>query len=283
MISNTIVPWVLGILVSITLLAITLMIKAWRDMKRSPYFFLRRQAEKQLQSYASTSVVLVLITAVFSLYSFQQPQTDNTLRVAILSNTKPPKAEIIELFAQDTPASTPFLADFLLDNGLNGSVNLLSLDPATDLSLMEVSNERGRGALAVTEIPEQYNRVRHSVELNEDTNLGQIFFSTEVDNNFEAVDPSFIFAEGRYRLYATFSYDGMADGMAWSWVWRHNGQVVDGNNELWNYGTDGPGYIFYNPPTGFRNGEYSLEIWVNGELLTQATAIMNTTAVTAGN
>jgi hypothetical protein len=276
LISNTIVPWVLGILVLLSLLAMTLMIKAWRDMKRSPYFFLRQQAGKQLQSYASTSVVLVLVTAVSSFVLLQQPEPDTTLRVAILSNAKPPKAEIIQLFEQDALVSQNESADeiFFLDTAGNPLVG-------TDTTLSFASE--GRNRLAVTTLPEQYDRVRPSVEPNDDTELGQIFFSTEVDDNFNAIEPGFIFAEGRYRLYATFSYEGMADGMAWSWVWRHNGQVVDGNNELWAYGTDGPGYIFYAPPSGFRNGEYSLEIWVNGELMTQATAIMNSAAVTAGN
>jgi hypothetical protein len=56
------------------------MIKAWRDMKRSPYFFLRRQAEKQLQSYAATSVVLVLVTAVSFPFIPAQPEPDTTPR-----------------------------------------------------------------------------------------------------------------------------------------------------------------------------------------------------------
>jgi hypothetical protein len=272
LISNTIGPWLLGISVSLSLLAVTLMIKAWRDMKRSPYFFLRQQAEKQLQSYAVKSLVLLLVTAVLSLYIWQQPEPDTTLRVAILSNTKPPKAEILQLFAEDAAADEIDADDFFLDG---------SSRDLFDLTL--VGEMRERGALAVTTLPEQYDRVRPLVELNDDTELGKIFFSTEVDRSFNAIDPRFIFAEGRYRLYATFSYDGMVDGMAWSWVWRHNGEVVEGDNELWQYGTDGPGYIFYGPESGFRNGEYTLEVWVNGELMTQATAIMNSAAVTAGN
>jgi hypothetical protein len=272
LISNTIGPWLLGISLSLSLLVITLMIKAWRDMKRSPYFFMRRQAEKQLQSYAAKSVLLLLVTAVLGVYSWQQPEVDTTLRVAILSNTKPLSENVIQLFEEEAAfnaANQPDVADFLL------------YDDSGDLLL--VGEGRERGALAVTVLPDEYNRVRPSAELTPDTKLGQIFFSTEVDNNYNAIEPRAIFGEGRYRLYATFSYDGMADGMAWSWVWRHNGQVVDGNNELWAYGTDGPGYIFYAPPAGFSNGEYTLEIWVNGELLTQATAIMNSAAITAGN
>ncbi|MCB0000072.1 MAG: hypothetical protein KDE56_30120, partial [Anaerolineales bacterium] len=75
----------------------------------------------------------------------------------------------------------------------------------------------------------------------------------------------------------------MANGMEWAWVWRHNGEVVDGGNEIWNYGQEGPGYIFFAPEEGFASGDYSLEVWVNGELLTRSTAVMNNAAVAAGN
>ena len=53
-----------------------------------------------------------------------------------------------------------------------------------------------------------------------DTNLGTLSFSTEVTDEYEAVSPRQIFAEGFYTLYATFRYEGMEDGMVWSWVWR---------------------------------------------------------------
>lgn len=115
------------------------------------------------------------------------------------------------------------------------------------------------------------------------TDLGTLVFSTEVTTDYDAIDPSRIFGEGSYTLYATFDYTDMVDGMEWAWVWRHNGKVIDGGNELWAYGDEGPGYIYLSPEEGFLEGQYSLEIWVNGELLNQGTALMNNAAVAAGN
>ena len=75
----------------------------------------------------------------------------------------------------------------------------------------------------------------------------------------------------------------MIDGRAGAWVWRYNGEVIGGGNELWTYGEDGPGYIFLNPETGFGPGDYTLEIWINGELMAYSTAVKNTAAAAAGN
>jgi hypothetical protein len=53
-------------------------------------------------------------------------------------------------------------------------------------------------------------------------------------------------------------------------VWRHNNQVVDGGNQVWSYGDEGPGYVYFQPEEGFQLGDYSLEIWVNDALMAQS-------------
>lgn len=270
MITDTIVPWVLGTLLSLTLLMLLNSIKAWRELKHSPYFFLRQRAEKRLQSYSFISLVLLLSSLAFAAFAWQSP-LNNTPHVAILLNSKPPKEDVIALL--NRPAvedlvtvavdnvETQFTANSLRDGGEDPII--------TD----------GEPVL-----PEKYDQFEPTAELRPDTALGEISFSTEVDADYQPIAPGQIFPEGAYKLYATFSYEDMADGLEWAWVWRHNGRVVDGGNELWVYGADGPGYVFFNPEEGFLAGEYSLEIWVNGRLFTASKAIMNSSAaLSVGN
>lgn len=263
---DSVVPWILGTLLSLVVFTSGMSLKSWRDIKRSPYFFLRRQAEKNLQTYLSSSLVLMFITVGVTVYAWQTPQ-DTTARVAILTNSKPPSEEIVELI-ESSPTRPDLLetAQSLLANSTNSLV------------LADTSSES-----AVPTLPAEYDRFEPTAELNPDTALGTLSFSTEINDEYEAVEPRRIFPEGSYMLYATFSYDDMADGMVWAWIWRHDGEVVDGGNEVWNYGDDGPGYIYFNPETGFAAGEYSLEVWVNGELLTRSSVVMNNAAVSAGN
>ena len=115
-------------------------------------------------------------------------------------------------------------------------------------------------------------------ELTEKTTLGSIAFSRQVSDAYEPVLPSRIFEAGYYTIYATFSYDGMADGMEWAWVWRHNGQPVSGGTQLWNYGADGPGYVYLNPEEGFQPGQYTLQVWVNEQLMTESNLIVTAAA-----
>ncbi len=234
-------------------------------MKRSPYFFMRRQAEKRLQTYGSASLFLLLFAVATTVYSWQAP-VDSTPRVAILVNAKPPKEEIVAFFENSKPAET-----------------VLEVSEIEDLVAAASPDSDAEVIASGPTLPEEFNQVEPLVSLQDNTALGTLSFSTQISDQYEAINPGDLFAEGFYTLYATFAYDDMADGMSWSWLWRHNGDVVEGANELWKYGADGPGYIFFNPDEGFQFGKYTLEVWVNGEMLAQSDVTMNTAAAAAGN
>lgn len=260
--TETIIPWILGTLLLLVIFTFGVAVKSWRDMKQSPYFFMRRQAEKRLQTYLSTSLVLFLLTAAVSAYAWRNP-TDNINRVALLVNAKPPHEEIIQLIAASPSfASSTDLVQTLVTDRVTIPTITLSTKPT---------------------LPPEFDKFEPQADLKENTELSPLTFSAEISDLYEPVNPGSIFGEGFYTLYATFSYDEMTDGMAWAWVWRHNGEVVEGGNELWAYGDDGPGYVFLNPEEGFQPGEYSLDVWVNGELLTRSSVTINDAAISAGN
>lgn len=256
----------MGALLTLALLALIVSLKAWRDVKKSPYFFLRRQAEKRLQSYLTLSFALFAVAFGVAAYAWRSPALEAP-RVALLTNTKPVKEDVVAIMEKNGIATNS------LEIATAASVTdeLETLAPSSSLFADVVS------------LPNEFDRFEPTVDLNLSTELGRIEFSTEISDAFTAVNPATIFPEGFFTLYATFDYSAMENGMAWAWVWRHNGQVVDGGNELWQYGEEGPGYIFFSPEDGFTLGDYSLEVWVNGELLTQSSALMNNAAAAAGN
>jgi hypothetical protein len=264
--AGTATPWLLGIFFALGSAVFFAALKNWREMKRSPYFFQRLQAGKRLQTYLSASFVLFLISMGVGAYSWQTP-VDTTVRMAILPNSKP---------VLQTEESTSLLER--VDDAAADSYALESLDTTALISVID----QPFVATQLT-LPSEYDRFEPQAELNSDTNLGTLSFSTEVTDDYEAVSPRQIFAEGFYTLYATFSYEGMEDGMVWAWVWRLDGAVVEGGNEVWAYGDEGPGYIYFAPEEGFDSGRYSLDVWVNGELMAQSAVVMNSASVSANN
>lgn len=283
--AGTIIPWVLGALSLLVLLTLAIVIKSWRDVKRSPYFFMRQQAAKRLQTYSSMSLLLIIVTAVTAAYTLQPSPVDDTPRVALLANTKPATEEVRALLeasplvVEETAETTGTEQEVI--STTTAATTVTTTAAVAESQALPVSSESLLQA-ALT-LPEEFDKLEPRVELKEDTKLGSISFSTQINREYEAVEPGSIFAEGAYTLYATFSYEAMENGMEWAWVWRRDGEVVGGGNELWNYGEEGPGYIYYNPEEGFQNGQYSLEVWVNGELLTRSNITINSAAVSAGN
>jgi hypothetical protein len=242
-------------------------------MKRSPYFFMRLQAEKRLQTYSFASLGLVAASTMFALYALRPP-VNNTPLVAVLTNSKPVSDEVASL---GNSATANNIVGLTSETAVTSQI--VSTASGEPLFLADAENLVQSALL----LPEAFNRFEPKVDLKDNTELGTINFSTKIDDEYQAINPTNIFAVGSYTVFATFSYDGMADGMAWAWVWRHDGEVVEGGNELWAYGQDGPGYVYYNPEEGFRAGEYTLEVWVNGELFTRSNLRMTGSTLSSGN
>lgn len=266
--AGPIAPWILGTLFVLMSLALAIVVKSWREVKTSPYYFMRRQAEKRLQTYSFASLCLIVVTAVTASFTLQKPNDHQPL-VAVLTNKKPATAEVIALIE-----AAPIFEAIRSTDLSSTLIGVASPPYGEDMESLL------RTALT---LPEQYDRFEPTAELNKDTTLTSLAFSTNIDSDYKATNPNTIFSVGRYTLYATFDYDGMADGLVWSWVWRYEGEVIDGGNELWAYGEDGPGYIYLNPEQGFRAGKYSLEVWLNGELFQRADVSMTGSALSSGN
>ena len=253
---NSIIPWLLGGLLLLVLFALSVTFKSWREAKRSPYFFMRMQAGKKMQRYLVVSFVLILMTVAASAYAWQDPEETVAL-VGVLKHAKPSlgtfdTAPEQESIVEEAPgAITISLTPVAVREVTISAVDLL---------------ENQEQPLAVSETA---NQVESDVSGPVDAQLGNVSFSTDISGSYQAIDPGNRFLEGFYTLYATFSYQGMADGVNWSWSWLRNGAQIEGGSQVWNYGEEGPGYIFFRPEEGFRAGEYSLAIWVNEELQSQ--------------
>jgi hypothetical protein len=269
MVTGTITPWILGALTVLFLLAVAITGKSWREAKCSPYFFLRRQAMQRMQSYSLLSIVLLTVTLLTAVYTWQKP-ADTVLRTALIAYAKP---NIDSLSSSDAASTRVVVASSVIP------ARFAEAELADGLA---IGAELGALTQAPWSLPEDLKQVHPTASLREDTQLGSVVFSTQIDNKFDALSPGNRFTEGFFMLYATFRYDAMENGMSWAWVWRHNGTMVGGDNQLWTFGSDGPGFIYFQPEDGFKPGEYTLQVWVNNELLTQA-AVIIAEGISAGN
>jgi hypothetical protein len=255
-----------------------------------------------MQTYSLTTIGLLVGVLFVGTYAWQGPQ-DTTLRVALIENAKPLLVNIpattssltMPSTAGNTPErltaaeadNTPDVVD--LEGANSAELSLASLRQLSDLQITEATtaalddtavDDVQLDDASATDIeiepnlepslPPEYTGLDWTVDLTAETNISELSFSDAVDDDLNALSPSRLFEEGFFTIYATFDYDQMEDGMTWSWVWRRDGQVINGGHEIWDYGNEGPGYVFLNPQEGFRPGQYVVEVWVNEELMTTA-------------
>ena len=262
-VNGTTLPWLVGLFGVLVLFTLVKIFSAWRQSKRSPYFFLRQQAEKRLQGYFWALVALLVLGGGTMAYTWQEPQ-DNALRMAILAQAKPVEASDripVLAFDEEAPESFAF-------NTLDESVT--STTPISSALALPADRVLPEGLTLSPILPDEFDTVEPTAELLPETTITPLVFSTELDDEYKTSAPPRVSGEGFYTISAIFDYDELVEGLAWSWIWRRNGDVVNGGNELWAYGDDGPGWIYYEPPEGFQPGDYTLEVWVNGELFQRA-------------
>jgi hypothetical protein len=220
-----------------------------------------------MQRYMLAFLLLVLAVVATTAYAWQYPQEIAVpiarLRYAKPSQSLPSGGSVTEVIAQGSPVTV--------------EINLLSASERIFGGTSDFADPLLNPAL-----PAEFDQIEAAVELNETTEIGTILFSTDINGDYQAVNPLQRFSEGFFTLYATFDYEEMADNMSWSWVWLHNGDVVDGGNQLWSYGQVGPGYVYFQPEEGFEPGQYSLEVWVNDELMAHS-SFMVTESISANN
>jgi type VI secretion system secreted protein VgrG len=90
-------------------------------------------------------------------------------------------------------------------------------------------------------------------------------FSLSVQN-YQPVNPRTTFQNPVGRLFASFSYDFMTDGVQWSAVWFRNGEMVFSESGPWEGGTGGYGYSEWNPPAeDWIPGVYQVVLYVGEE------------------
>lgn len=271
-INETTAPWILGGLGVLVLITLVRILSAWRHVKRSPYFFLRQQAERRLRNHLWTTFGVFVLGAVVLFYANQTPP-DQTIRMAVIAKAKPVAALAEAAPADELPVidlSAP--AEFEFANGRNSLTTTTEITASGDLTLTSLDGLPLPDGERV--LPDEFDQIEPEVELTEEASFTNLVFSTEINDDYDPVSPRRTFVEGFFTIYATFDYVGMADGLAWSWVWRRNGEVINGGNELWQYADDGPGWIYFEPPEGYAPGQYTLDVWVNGELFQQGSFVV---------
>lgn len=251
MFSNAIIPWILVALVITLCVVAILTARYWEQSRRSRFFFQRREATQKLQNYTLVNIVLIVTILVISVYGLSPSKKGNSL-VKVISSGKPVGVQVAQR-SKDRQV-------------VEASPEPTSTSVQTQARLLPPPFK----PTAVPELPPEYREIAPSAEFDEAMTFKKIVFSQKIDSRKRPVNPSDQFPEGQYTLYATFDYANLENGVSWAWVLRRDGKIISGNEATWDLGYGGPGYIYFTPLEGFSEGVYTLEMWLNGKLVSEA-------------
>ncbi len=108
--------------------------------------------------------------------------------------------------------------------------------------------------------------------------IGPITFAAGVDQQDNPVDPGASFPSGLEALYFFVDYAGLWDGMGFEERWLLDGEELATFNNPWQFGESGVfhNYIYQTRGGSLPDGEYTLEIYIEGQLVQSDTAIVGT-------
>jgi hypothetical protein len=90
-------------------------------------------------------------------------------------------------------------------------------------------------------------------------------FSRSVEK-YQPVDPQTDFQNPMQKLYATYSYDGMTNGVQWTMLWYRGDELLKYDTSPWEGGTGGNGqYELELPTEKWLPGTYQVIFFVGSE------------------
>ena len=111
--------------------------------------------------------------------------------------------------------------------------------------------------------------------------LGSITFAIGATDDYEPVEPAETFEAGITEIHAIFEYSGMSTDYAWERVWYLDGNEIlrspqEGNPpEAWSGAQAGVfDYFINNNDDPLPSGEWTLEIYVEGEVLSSGSFVI---------
>jgi len=105
-----------------------------------------------------------------------------------------------------------------------------------------------------------------AVPAGEDARIVIVTLAAGQDDSSQPVGPGTEFPPGDHRVYLFISYDGLTDGVAWTFAVYHDEKFLDGTTQLWEWGEQGMTYLYYKPPQGYEPGIYEMHLFIEDRL-----------------
>ncbi|MEE8389513.1 MAG: hypothetical protein V3S14_01780 [Anaerolineae bacterium] len=236
--------WVAYALLLASIVPMVVVISQLVRARRAPYYAVREIALKRVKRWALVALMLLVLgvdvlvvpprlAAVLPRPEDLTPEPPTpTLTVIITRTVRPTRA----------PTSTP-----------------TRRPTATAPFIPTPTSAVPPPASALTPLPS-------AVPAGENARITIVTLAADYDEDGQPVDPGAEFPPGDHHVYLFIAYEGMANGVAWTFAIYREGEFLDSSTQLWEWGAQGKTYLYYKPPGGYELGVYEMRVFVGERL-----------------
>jgi hypothetical protein len=98
---------------------------------------------------------------------------------------------------------------------------------------------------------------------NSEALFSDLQFSRRIGDDLQPIEPALEFENPVGHLFGAYSFNNMTNGVQWSALWYHEGELVYYETYPWEFGSGGYGFTDWNPPSDqWQPGGYEVQIFV---------------------
>jgi hypothetical protein len=240
--------WVAYALLLAAIVPLVVAISQFARARRAPYYAVRENALRQSKRWLLVTLVLLVLGV------------DVLVVPPRLTATLPrPEAP-----ASDTPAPTPTAIVTPTPLPTHTPTATPTRRPTATAPL--IPTPTAAAALTAPLPDSALTPLPGAVPAGEGARITFVTLAADKDEGGGPVDPGSEFPPGDHRVYLFIAYEGLANGVTWTFAIYRGEELLDSATQPWAWGPQGRTYLYYKPPGGYQPGVHEMHVFVEQRL-----------------
>jgi hypothetical protein len=236
--------WIAHVVLLASIIPVMMAIYQMDRARRAPFYVARAAALQRVRRWALVALLMVVVALILLIVA---PRLARLLgRPTEPARGTPTAISAVMVTSTSRPTRTPTVTP---------TRRPTATPPFIPTSTPDVQPPES----AATPLP-------GAVPAGEDARIKVITLAADRDEAGQPVDPGTEFPPGDHRIYLFISYDGMANGISWTFAIYRGGELVDSATQVWEWGAAGKTYLYFKPPGGYEPGLYEMQVFVEERL-----------------
>jgi hypothetical protein len=236
--------WIAHVVLLASILPVMMAVYQMDRARRAPFYVARVAALQRVRRWALVALLMVVVALSLLVVA---PRLARILgRPAEPARDTPTPTTVVIVTSTSRPTRTPTVTPTRRPTATPPFIPT----PTSDVALPES---------AATPLPD-------AVLAGEGARITFITLAADRDEAGQPVDPGTEFPPGDHRVYLFISYEGMVNGVAWTFAIYQDGELVDSATQMWEWGAAGKTYLYFKPPEGYETGLYEMQVFVEERL-----------------